>query len=204
MKAQTCSRPARRAAQPVFDFNRPESRSHSHRTCGTAGSTCKRALTRLAVVALCWMVAGCGYSTRRPFPTGIKTVCVEMLHSKEFRRDLEFELTEAIVKRIEMDTPYRIADKKVADTVFTGEILEVRQHGLGDDFRTARPREIAATVVMRYRWKDLRSGEILVDRPRFVSTDTYIPPVGETFRKGMVRGLDRMAEEIVETMETGW
>ena len=127
-----------------------------------------------------------------------------MLESKEFRRNLEFELTEALVKRIEMDTPYRIADKKVADTVFTGEILEVQQRTLGSDFRTDLPRETGASIIMRYRWKDLRTGEILVERPRFVYTTTYIPPAGETFAKGMVRGLDQMAEEIVETMETGW
>jgi hypothetical protein len=149
--------------------------------------------------------SGCDYSSRRPFPSGIQTVHVEMLQSKEFRRELEFALTEALVKRIEMDTPYRIADKTKADTVFTGEILEVRQRSLGRDFNYDQPREIGATVVMRYRWQDLRTGEILVDRPQFVHMCSYIPPVGETFTKGVaIRGLDGMAERIVETMETGW
>ena len=152
------------------------------------------------------MVAtGCGYSTKRPFPDGIQTVYVEMLQSQEFRRDLEFDLSEALVKRIEMDTPYRIADKSVADTTFTGEILQVRQRVLGKRFDTNDPREMGATIVMRYRWKDLRSGKILVERPRFVHMVSYYPPLGESFHKGVnVRGLDGMAEEIVETMETGW
>lgn len=158
----------------------------------------------LVMLMVASLATGCGYSSRRPFPTGIRTVHVEMLESKEFRRDLEFELTEAIVKRIEMDTPYRIADRKVADTVFSGEILEVQQRTLGNDFRTDLPRETGATIVMRYRWKDLRSGDILVERPRFMGTTNYIPPVGETFRKGMVRGLDKMAERIVDTMESDW
>ena len=48
-------------------------------------------------------MVGCGYSTKRPFPTNIRTLHVEMFHSKEFRRELEFRLTEALVKRIEMD-----------------------------------------------------------------------------------------------------
>lgn len=161
---------------------------------------------RMLGLALSWcgLVAGCSYTTERPFPSGIQTVYVEMLQSKEFRRDLEFDLTEALIKRIEMDTPYKIADKQTADTVFTGEILEVQQRSLGGDFRADRPRELGATIIMRYRWKDLRSGDILVDRPRFVHMVTYIPPVGETFQTGMIRGLDGMAEEIVETMETDW
>ena len=151
------------------------------------------------------MATGCGYSTSRPFRTDVQTVAVEMIESREFRRELEFALTEALVKRIEMDTPYRIADKSVADTSFEGEILEVRQRTVGNQFRTDDPREIGTTIAMRYRWKDLRTGEILVERPQFVHMDAYIPPVGESFTKGVaVRGLDRMAERIVETMETDW
>lgn len=145
-----------------------------------------------------------GYSTERPFPAGIRTVAVDMLESREFRRNLEFELTEALVKRIEMDTPYRIADKKVADTIIVGEILEVEQSGLGYDLVTGRPRETGANIIMRYRWQDQRSGRILAEHPRFSYTVTYVPPAGETFETGMMRGLDGMAEAIVETMETDW
>ncbi len=150
------------------------------------------------------LAAGCGYSTARPFPDAVQSVHVQMFHSKEFRRELEFALTEALAKRIEMDTPYRIAPLKRADTIFTGEILEVRNRTFGDDFDTQLPREIASTITLTYRWKDLRTGKILVERERFISTASYIPPVGETFTTGMVRGLDRLAEEIVETMESAW
>ncbi len=157
------------------------------------------------LVGVCCVLAGCGYSTKRPFPSDIQTVAVEMIDSREFRRDLEFALTEALTKRIEMDTPYRIADKSVADTCLSGEILEVQQRTLGKQFQTNEPREIGATIIMRYRWEDLRDGRILVERPRFVHMEAYIPPVGESFKKGVdVRGLDRMAERIVETMETPW
>lgn len=161
------------------------------------------AVLSLAAGALA-CASGCGYTTERPFPADIQTVHVKMLHSREFRRDLEFGLSEALVKRIEMDTPYRIAPLKQADSVFSGEILEVRNRTIGDDFETQLPREIASTVTVAYRWKDLRSGRILVERERFSWTTHYIPPVGETFAKGMVRGLDQMAEVMVNTMETPW
>jgi len=162
---------------------------------------------RLLMVAWAGVLAGsagCGYSMRRPFPDDVQTVHVEMLHSKEFRRDLEFALTEALVKRIGMDTPYKLAPLKTADTVFTGEILEVRNRSFADDFESQLPRETASTIILAFRWKDLRTGKILAERQRFVSTSSYIPPVGETFDTGMIRGLDRVAEEIVEAMETEW
>lgn len=148
--------------------------------------------------------AGCGYTTERPFRTDIQTICVDMLHSKEFRRGLEFQLTEALVKRIEMDTPYRIASCDRADSALTGEIIEVQQRTIGTDFDTDLPRETGATIVMSWRWKDLRTGELLRERGRFLHTTTYIPPVGESFQTGMTRGLDGMAERIVEAMEKNW
>ncbi len=157
----------------------------------------------LTVSGLLWLV-GCGYSTARPFRADIQTVHVEMFHSREFRRELEFRLTEAIVKRIETDTPYRIATRQTADAVLTGEILAVDNRNFGDDFESDLPREIGSTVVLRFRIQDLRTGEILVDRPRFVFQTSYIPPVGETFTQGMTRALEGLAEQITETMESRW
>ena len=160
-----------------------------------------------AVVLLalfCAGVVGCGYSTARPFRTDIQTIHVEMFDSREFRRELEFRLTEAVIKRIETDSPYRIAPGQTGDVLLTGEILAVENRTFGDDFDLDLPREIGSTVVLRLRLQDMRTGEILVDRPRFVYQTSYIPPVGETFTQGMTRALDGLAEQIVETMESGW
>jgi len=149
-------------------------------------------------------VTGCGYSTARPFRTDLQTIHVDIFHSKEFRRELEFRLTEALVKRLEMDTPYRITSRRTADALLTGEILAVDNRTFGDDLALDLPREIGSTVVIRFRLQDMRTGDILVDRPRFVYQTSYIPPVGETFTDGMTRALDGLAEQIVETMELGW
>jgi len=148
-------------------------------------------------------MVGCGYSTERPFRDDIQTVHVEMLHSKEFRRELEFKLSESVAKRIEMDTPYRIASRDRADSVISGEILEVQQRRFGTDFETDLPRETGASIVMTWRWKNVRTGE-LHEIPRQVYTTSYIAPVGETFDTAMVRGMDGLAEQIVEAMEKSW
>jgi hypothetical protein len=163
---------------------------------------CRRAAP--VALLLSWAIGGCGYSTTRPFPTDIQTVHVEMLQSQEFRRELEFRLTEALVKRIEMDTPYRIAPRQAADALLSGEILRVENRTFGDDIDTDLPREIGSTLVVRYRFQDLNTGKILVERPRFVYQTSYIPPVGETFADGMTRAIDGLAELIVESMETDW
>ncbi|MCC7292491.1 MAG: LptE family protein [Phycisphaerales bacterium] len=172
---------------------------------GTAlKENCFLAGAALMVAACTALLGGCRYSTERPFSREFQTIHVEMFDSREFRRELEFRLTEALVKRIEMDTPYRISERETADVLLTGEILSVGNRTFGTDFETGLPREIGSSVAVRFQVKDLRTGAILVDRPRFVYQTHYIPPVGESFDKGMVRGLDGLAEAMVETMETPW
>lgn len=165
---------------------------------------------RWMTMLVCLGLAGCGYSSDRSklFRTvnsqedPIRSIAVPIFESREFRRGLELQLTEALTKRIEATTPYKIAKKQRADTILTGTIQEVRQSTIGRDFEQVRPRETAATLIVSLQWKDLRTGEILFDRPRFVHTVDYIRPLGEDFFHAMQRDVDGMAEEIIELMES--
>lgn len=171
---------------------------------------------------------GCGYSTSRPFPSNvseavygpdtetdaesadrpprgrIRTVFVEPFRSKVFRRELEMRLTEAVQKRIELDTPYRIASRRRADTVLSGEILDVRQSTFGSDFVLGRPRETATTFLISLRWRHPATGTLLTERKVLTETDTWVPLAGETFFSGSDRVIDGLAERIVEQLETPW
>ena len=103
-----------------------------------------------------------------------------------------------------MDTDYKLADKNRANTMLTGQVLEVRQATLGTDFKSDLPRETQATFIVSFRWKDLRTGKTLVDRPRFAQTVDYIRPVGEDFFDASQEALDDLAERIVEQMQSDW
>ena len=158
----------------------------------------------------CALVIGCGYSTDRckylrttnSKDDKIRTVAVDVFQTKEFRRGLELQLTEALAKRLEAETPFKIAKKDCADTVLTGEIREVRQSTIGRDFDANRPRETSATILISFRWKDLRTGELLVDRPNYVQTVDYIRPLGEDFYHASQKAMDRLAERMIEEMQT--
>ena len=155
-------------------------------------------------------VTGCGYTTDRSAvmrtknskDERIRTVAVDVFGSREFRRGLELQLTEAVQKRLESEGPFKLAKKERADTLLTGEIREVRQATIGRDFRQVRPRETTDTIVVSFVWKDLRTGEVLVERPNFVQTVDYIRPIGENFYHASQRQMDRLAERIIEQMET--
>ena len=157
-----------------------------------------------AAAAAVPLATGCGYSSSSLYPSGVRSVYVEMFQSKEFRRGLEMQLTEALRKEIDRRTEYRNAKRNQADSVLSGEILEVRQSTLGEDLVTGRPRQMAATFVTRFRWKDMRTGKILAERDQWIQTVEHVPPVGEDFFHASEAGLNELATRIVDTMETGW
>src|SRR5665213_243892 len=51
-------------------------------------------------------LAGCGYTTKSVFPPGIRTVAVPIFENRSFYRGAERDVTEALIKQIEMATPY--------------------------------------------------------------------------------------------------
>jgi hypothetical protein len=159
---------------------------------------------RLSLFAGALLTCGCGYTSESLHPQTVRTVYVEMFQSREFRRGIEFELTEALRKEINVSTPYTNAAPEKADTILSGEVLEWRQASLGWDPITLRPREMAATLIIRYRWKDVRTGKLLRDRPRFTTTITYVPPTDETAYNGRLDAVSKLAREIVGDMENSW
>ena len=156
-----------------------------------------------ALVALV-VLTGCGYKAGGPYRSDIRTVYVEMFGSKEFRRDLEFQLTEAVKKRIGSDTPFRLAPREKADTILTGEVLEERQAAMAPDFRSRQPREKQLTLAVRLQWKDVRTGRLLVDQPVQLQAVDYLTPTGESVKFAQERAVDGMARQIVAKMYEDW
>ncbi len=172
---------------------RPTRRSRLAALCSAASA-----------VTVLMSAAGCGYTSEGLYRENINTVYVEAFQSKEFRRDIEFQLTEALRKQIDRATPYRNAPREKADTILSGEVLEWRESTLGRDFLTDLPRETAATLAVRYRWQDMRTGKILVEKPRFITTTTYRRPVGDDTYEAQEDAANRLARSIVNTMESPW
>lgn len=159
----------------------------------------------IALLMLCApLLPACGYSGEGVYRKDIQTIYVDMFTSREFRRNLEFQLTEAVKKRVNLETPYRLAEKSEADTILRGEILEERQAAFAPDFASRLPREIQLTLACRLEWKDARTGKILIDRPVLLQAADYLRPTGETERYTQQVVIDKLAERIVEQMYDAW
>ena len=154
-------------------------------------------------------LAGCGnYTMKSQYRPGISTVFVPIwTRGKDvYRREIEMRLTEAIAKRIEQDTPYKIAGKDKADTELSGKIVRIEQQVLSKNPDTGLARDLEVTFTLAFAWKDLRTGKILKQHSNFRVADTYITdcPISEDFFQGSEAVINRVARRVVEQMEADW
>src|SRR5690349_10480305 len=70
-----------------------------------------------------------GYTTRPNYDPNIHSVYVPIFKNFTFWRGLEFDLTRAVVREIELKTPYKVvSDPSRADTELTGTIVSFNKN----------------------------------------------------------------------------
>ncbi len=173
-----------------------------------------------AVIALALLIplAGCGYSQtggennnqqsgyhwNSLYREDIQTVAVPIFTNKDFRRGVEFRLTEAVIKQLELHAPYKVVPKERADTILEGQVTDVRVGTLSRDFFTNEPREQQVVIIVDVTWKDLRTGKILLQRNGLQQEGVYHPPLGEGEFAGTQQAIERFALIIVQEMQADW
>lgn len=150
-------------------------------------------------------LGGCqGYQNSWPYPQQIQTVYVEMFDTSSFRRGHEYVLTDAICKRIESQTPYKIvSDRNVADSVLSGQ-LGIGSTVLATDYYSGRPLENETLVNVKVTWKDLKTGSLLIDGEKVFASSSYSPQLGQEFEYSIDRAVNKAAVRVVELMENRW
>jgi hypothetical protein len=158
----------------------------------------------ILLTLLAFLPAGCGYTAKSIYPTGIETVAVPIWKNRTFRRGLEFRLSEAIDKNIESRTPYRLAPLSRADTELTGTITAMTEGVLSNSFQTNLPQETQITLVVNFTWRDLHSGKVLSRRINFATSSTEIPQIGQQLPDAEQIAVERMARAVVNQMQRSW
>lgn len=161
---------------------------------------------RLAFVFLAAALAGCGYTNKELFPAEYQTVSVDIFENNTFYRGVEFDLTEALVKEIELRTPYKAVSGGAAGTVLTGVVTGVEQETLSHARRGGVPQVVEVIVTVNWVWKDARTGETIRERTGFEAAGRYVPqrPAGQPFDIAQHEAVERLAEEIVTAMQADW
>jgi len=161
----------------------------------------------VSILGILILFAGCmkGYSRGWLHPEEINTVYLEMFDNRSFWRGVEYELTDALGKRIEADTPYKIVtDRDRADTVIGGQLQGVGQSVLTMEMERGRTMEKEVNLRAVIQWKDLRSGKMLLNNKEVLAAFNYSPHLDQDFEYGSSAAANKLAERIVEAMEKDW
>jgi hypothetical protein len=151
-------------------------------------------------------LGGCGYSVRAPFDSSIKTVYVPVFRSVSFRRDLNLQLTELVIKEIERRTPFKVVGTpEGADTILDGTVNFADKNIIVENPFNL-PRQLTATVNVAVNWTHNPPTKEEIDRlPTVVGEAVnFVPEVGESAESAFYRTNEALAKQIVDMMEKAW
>jgi len=156
-------------------------------------------------LSFCGCKGICGYSNESLFPQDVNTVCLEMFDNRTFRRNVEYELSDALAKRIEADTPYKIVSSRDrADTVISGQIVSITEFALSLERELGGVLEKEVELQAVVNWKNLKTGELLIPNQPVIASASYTPLQSQDFAYASSLAANNLARKIVELMEKKW
>jgi hypothetical protein len=120
-------------------------------------------------------------------------------------------LTEAVQKEIEDRTPYKISDASRADSTLVCRINFDTKRVLTET-KTDEPRDLRLTLAAEVNWTD-RIGNVLMQNRflppgetafYFSESANMVPEGGQSITTSQQRAIQRLAEHIVDQMESRW
>ena len=160
----------------------------------------------LMFFALVFVFSGCeGYSGDSLYTKDVDSVYLEMFENRGLRRGVEFEVTDALSKRIEAQTPYKIiSNRDVADTIMSGEIVTIGESVAVSERETGRAIEMLVEIRAVVNWKNIKTGDLLIENMEVVGRSSYSRWQNQGFRYASGVAANNLAEKIVELMEKDW
>ena len=160
----------------------------------------------LACILFSLALCGCsGYSNESLYPKDIESVCLQMFENDSFRRGVEYELSDALAKRIEAQTPYKIiSSRDRADTLISGKITNADSSVLTLDKETGRAIEKEVRLVALVKWQNLKTGELLLDNVPVSAAAGFSEWQNQSLDYAAGLAANKMAQRIVELMEKKW
>lgn len=145
------------------------------------------------------------------YPQHIRTVCVPVFQSDNLRPGMGPWLTEAVVKKIEQNTNYKVVGREQADTILEGVVLPITKDvsvtTINDDLR-----EVDMTVQLQVRWID-NQGDVVhpgaaiplpVAMADVGATAAQVAEVGHSTLSAEQEAIEQIASQIVAMMELPW
>ncbi len=172
-------------------------------------------MSRFFLLVLIALIApGCaGYQlgSRSLYRPDIRTIHVPVVESDSYRRYLGERLTEALVKQIELNSPYKVVGAAEADSILTCRIVSESKRVLSED-RFDQARDVEADFFVQVSWVD-RRGDLIMShndvpvQPLLLNisqTANFVPEGGQSLATAHKEAIDRLADQIRGQMELAW
>jgi hypothetical protein len=169
----------------------------------------------LLAILLMLLVSGSGCAayrigSRTLYGPDVNTVFVPLIESDSFRRDLGERLTEAVCKEIEAKTPYKVVGNPNADSVLEARLVSDTKRVVVEN-QNDDPRAVEMALYCQVTWYNRRReplgpGGALVLPPELGITQTapMLAEAGQSVATQQQQAIQRLAEQIVATMEEPW
>jgi hypothetical protein len=165
-------------------------------------------------IAVAFMMTGCaGYriGTRSLYRNDIRTVHIPIIKSDSFRPELGVQLTEALQKELERRTPYKIGEFATADSIMTCRLTSENKQVVGET-GTDESRLLRSAIAVEVSWVDRRNIPLIETRflppgetTFYFSENTdFVPEAGQSIGTANQRVIERLANHIVDQMESRW
>lgn len=194
---------------------------HSIAACERMNANCKLRNRIVAVlslpIGLCALqlaLTGCAryqVGTRSLYAPDVATVYVPMIESLSYRRDLGERLTEAVIKEIQLKTPFTVVNTPNADSILSARILDDSRRTLAEN-AFDDPRVSETSIDAEVTWINRRRQPIVPPQtislpPELVNVSansTLIPESGQSVATSQQQAIERLAQQIVSLMEEPW
>jgi hypothetical protein len=142
----------------------------------------------------------------------VTTVYVPMIESDSFRRDLGERLTEAVIKEIEAKTPFKVVGAPDADSVLAARLVGDRKHVTVEN-QNDDPRAVEINFLAEVSWINRRRQPICPPTTIAVPPELFLPigqtaallpEAGQSVASQQQAAIERLAQQIVSTMEEPW
>jgi outer membrane lipopolysaccharide assembly protein LptE/RlpB len=164
----------------------------------------------IAAIAVCLILAGClGYHVGPVKPSVLRDVhviSVPTFENKTLLPRVEVLITDTVIKQLQQDGTYKIAETNNADAVLKAEITEINR----TPARSVRGNVLATTefnLTMHVRYRlETQSGKVLMPIAEVVGTTSFFvgTDVITDERQALPLAAEELANHFVTQLSEGW
>jgi hypothetical protein len=162
-------------------------------------------LRAAAILSLLNLVQiACGpYSFSSSAASHIKTIAVPIFQDQTSEFGIKEKLTDAIIREITRDNTLRVTDRRAADSILEGTILQVTDRA-GAFTTDEKVQDVKIFITVHVKYEDLKKRKIIWE-DELTQWGTFNPDEGVQSREqGIDEALVKISSEILNRSVSGW